>query len=187
MQNRGVIPLFISASRLGPNLCLYYPGGFKANFHLLAPASVLHPPTPELRIPPPWASVPVWADLHTATMRVAGAVASRRWDRPVCSGYRRMWPSGGKEQHLRSLAPPPPPPPPGLATPPKDSRCTAIWTLTLFLHSHKWANSRKRSKKTFTHELWEEGGASELTCSAALPVWKLRSLIFSLHILITSI
>lgn len=34
-------------------------------------------------MPPPRASVPVWAHLHRATMHVAGAVASRWWDRPA--------------------------------------------------------------------------------------------------------
>lgn len=82
MQNRGVIPLFISASRLRPQPLLLLSQGFKANFHLLArpPFSI---PAPELRIPPPRASVPVWADLHRATMHVARAVASQRWDRPA--------------------------------------------------------------------------------------------------------
>lgn len=83
MQNRGVIPLFISASRLGPNLCLYYPEGFKANFHLLAPGLRSLPRLLSSGCPPPRSSVPVWADLHRATMHVAGAVASQRWDRPA--------------------------------------------------------------------------------------------------------
>lgn len=42
MQNRGVIPLFISASRLGPNLCLYYPEDLRQTF-IYWPASVLYP------------------------------------------------------------------------------------------------------------------------------------------------
>ena len=41
MQNRGVIPLFISASRLGPNLCLYYPTDLRQTF-IYWPASVLY-------------------------------------------------------------------------------------------------------------------------------------------------
>lgn len=82
MQNRGVIPLFISASRLGPNLCLYYPEDLRQTF-IYWPRPPFSTPATELRMPPPRASVPVWADLHRATMHVAGAVASQRWDRPA--------------------------------------------------------------------------------------------------------
>lgn len=86
-------------------------------------------------MPPPRASVPVWADLHRATMHVAGAVASQRWDRPAQKrrllrqhmAIEESGLQGGRSSTCVARRP-------GLATPPKNSRCTAIWTLTpLFL------------------------------------------------------
>lgn len=87
MQNRGVIPLFISA-RPQPLPLLSW--GFKANFHLLAclpsPSQLLSTGHPH-----PRASVPLWADLHWATMHVAKAVAGQQQDKPAqeCSLLRQ--------------------------------------------------------------------------------------------------
>ena len=138
-------------------------------------------------MPPPRASVPVWADLHRATMHVAGAVASQRWDRPAQKrrllrqhmAIEECGLQGGRSSTCVARRP-------GLATPPKNSRCTAIWTLTppfffFTARSHKWANGAGRAKlfrRAFrgAESLWDQSSPADpahlltrLTCWPGSP------------------
>lgn len=84
MQNRGVIPLFIWAPRLGPNLCLYYPRDLRQTFIYWPPASAPPPPPPSLC---PSVSGFAWSNNVSCRGRVQSAVGAA-----VC--FRRMCPSG---------------------------------------------------------------------------------------------
>lgn len=162
MQNRGVIPLFISASRLGPNLCLYYPEDLRQTF-IYWPRPPFSTPATELRMPPPRASVPVWADLHRATMHVAGAVASQRWDRPAQKrsllrqhmAIEECGLRGGRSSTCVVVA---------ARVSPRHRKQQMYRNLDLFF-SHKWANEgRRRSAKNTQVGFWrrDQGSPAKL-------------------------
>lgn len=89
MQNQGVIPLFISASSLGPNLCLYYPEDLRQTF-IYWPASFRYPGSWARDAPSPslCPSVSRFASSNNACCQGSGQSGCLR--RAVCSDSMDM-------------------------------------------------------------------------------------------------
>lgn len=99
MQNRGVIPLFIWAPRLGPNLCLYYPQDLRQTFIYWPPGlrSLPRPPSSGRPLPEPLSpSERICIEQQCVLpgqWPVSGGTGPFA---QAAHGYRRMWPSGGE-------------------------------------------------------------------------------------------